>query len=205
MTSSIPVPQGRGQNTVLTPRYTRLGLDTETPIKSLDWTIKTRIEMDFFNGNTSGAFGSFPIRLRFAWADFGPFLIGQAASLFMDYDVFPNVLDYQGPGGMVLMRQPIVAVHFPIGEKLKFSIGVEQPYSDIQWFENGTWIVQPRLRDHHHAGCRRETSRMCPTSPATCGTPATTVTFRSPVSCGNSPSSRRLATPPSTTSATAST
>src|SRR5262249_46251429 len=58
-----------------------------------------------------GAFGSFPIRLRFAWADFGPFLIGQAASLFMDYDVYPNVLDYQGPAGMVLMRQPISSVH----------------------------------------------------------------------------------------------
>jgi hypothetical protein len=143
VTSSIPVPQGRGQNAVLTPRYTRLGFDTETPLSVFDWNLKTRIEMDFFNGNTSGAFGSFPIRLRFAWADFGPFLIGQAASLFMDYDVFPNVLDYQGPGGMVLMRQPVFAVHLPIGEKMKFSIGLEQPYSDIQWFQNGAFIVNP--------------------------------------------------------------
>jgi hypothetical protein len=144
VTSSIPIPQGRGQNLALSPRYTRLGFDTETPIKELDWNIKTRIEMDFFNGNTSGLFGSFPIRLRFAWVDFGPFLIGQAASLFMDYDVFPNVLDYQGPGGMVLMRQPIFALHFPIGEKIKFQIGIEQPYSDIQWLENGKWVVNPQ-------------------------------------------------------------
>jgi hypothetical protein len=143
VTSSIPVPQERGQNTVLTPRYTRLGFDTETPISSLDWTLKTRIETDFFNGNTSGSFGSFPLRLRFAWADFGPFLIGQAASLFMDYDVFPNVLDYQGPGGMVLMRQPVFSVHFPVADKVRVSLGVEQPYSDIQWFENGQWIVNP--------------------------------------------------------------
>src|SRR5262249_22355776 len=143
VTSSIPVPQGRGQNFVMTPRYTRLGFDTETPIESLDWTIKTRIEMDFFNGNTSGAFGSFPIRLRFAWADFGPLLIGQAASLFMDYDVFPNVVDYEGPGGMVLMRQPIAAIRIPIGERFKLSLGVEQPYSDIQWFENGAFVVNP--------------------------------------------------------------
>jgi hypothetical protein len=127
----------------MTPRYTRFGFDTETPIQSLDWTVKTRIEVDFFNGNTSGAFGSFPLRLRFAWAEFGPFLIGQAASLFMDYDVFPNVLDYEGPGGMVLVRQPIAAVRLPIGQKMKFSIGVEQPYSDIQWFENGGWVVNP--------------------------------------------------------------
>jgi hypothetical protein len=143
VTSSIPVPQGSGDNFVLTPRYTRFGFDTETPLGVRDWTLKTRIELDFFNGNTSGAFGSFPLRLRFAWADFGPFLIGQAASLFMDYDVFPNVLDYQGPPGMVLMRQPIVALRVPLGECLKVSLGIEQPYSDIQWFDGANWIVNP--------------------------------------------------------------
>jgi hypothetical protein len=143
VTSSIPVPQGRGQNSVLTPRYTRLGWDTETPLSVYDWTLKTRIEVDFFNGNTSGVFGSFPLRLRFAWADFGPFLVGQAPSLFMDYDVFPNVLDYEGPPGMVLMRQVIASVHCKFWEKYKVSVGVEQMYSDIQWFENGVWVVNP--------------------------------------------------------------
>src|SRR5262245_17888052 len=143
VTSAIPIPQGDGQNFVLTPRYTRFGFDTETPIQIHDWTLKTRIEMDFFNGNTSGAFGSFPLRLRFAWADFGPFLIGQAASLFMDYDVFPNVLDYEGPPGMVLMRQPIFALHREIGDRIKVSVGVEQPYSDIQWFDGANWIKNP--------------------------------------------------------------
>jgi hypothetical protein len=145
VTSSIPVPQGRGQNAVLTPRYTRLGWDTETPWESMDWTIKTRIEVDFFNGNESGVFGSFPLRLRFAWVDFGPFLIGQAASLFMDYDVFPNVLDYEGPPGMVLMRQPIVAVRIPLGDQCRLALGIEHPYSDIQWFEGGAFIVNPGL------------------------------------------------------------
>lgn len=143
VTSAIPVPQGEGQNFVLTPRYTRLGFDTETPLESMDWNIKTRIEMDFFNGNTSGAFGSFPLRLRFAWVDFGPFLVGQAASLFMDYDVFPNVLDYEGPPGMVLMRQPVAAVRIPVGERFQISGGIEQPYSDIQWFDGATWVVNP--------------------------------------------------------------
>jgi hypothetical protein len=143
VTSQIPVPQSRGQNFAMNPRYTRFGFDTETPVESLDWSIKTRIEMDFFNGNDSGSFGSFPLRLRFAWADFGPFLVGQAASLFMDYDVFPNVLDYQGPSGMVLMRQPLASIHFPVGDRLKVSMGIEQPYSDIQWLENGVWVVNP--------------------------------------------------------------
>jgi len=184
VTSSIPVPQERGQNSVLTPRYTQLGWDTGTPIKSLDWTVKARIEVDFFNGNTSGAFGSFPLRLRFAWADFGRFLIGQAASLFMDYDVFPNVLDYEGPGGMVLVRQPIISMHFPIGDKLKVSFGAEQPYSDIQWFENGAWIVNPGSGIITTPGVARNV-QTCPTSRRTSATPASTDTSRSPASCGS--------------------
>jgi DcaP outer membrane protein len=142
VTATIPIPQGQGRNFVMTPRYTRLGFDTSTPLPSHDWTIKTRIETDFFNGNTSGLFGSFPLRLRFAWIDVGPFLVGQAASLFMDYDVFPNVLDYEGPPGMVLMRQPIAAVRLPVTDNLKVSFGVEQPYSDIQW-DDGGFVVNP--------------------------------------------------------------
>ncbi|HKB03337.1 MAG TPA: DcaP family trimeric outer membrane transporter [Gemmataceae bacterium] len=144
VTSSIPIPQGKGRNFVMTPRYTRLGFDTLTPLKDCyDWEVKTRIEMDFFNGNTSGAFGSFPIRLRFAWIDVGPFLVGQAASLFMDYDVFPNVLDYEGPPGMVLMRQPIAAVRYQITDNLRVAAGVEHPYSDIQWLDGGGFVVNP--------------------------------------------------------------
>jgi hypothetical protein len=144
VTATIPVPQGEGQNSVLTPRYTRLGFDTSTNLNWNDWDVNTRIEMDFFNGNTSGLFGSFPIRLRFAWIEYGPLLIGQAASVFMDYDTFPNVLDYQGPNGMILMRQPIARLKFnTLSENDTVSFGVEQPYSDIQWEDGGTFVRNP--------------------------------------------------------------
>jgi hypothetical protein len=52
----------------------------------LDWTVKTRVEMDLFNGNTSG--------------------------------VFPNMLDYEGPPGMMLMRQPIFSLHYNFTDKI---------------------------------------------------------------------------------------
>ena len=114
MTSSIPIPQGDENNVVLTPRYSRLGWDTSTDVNWTDYDVNTRIEVDFFNGNTSGVFGSYDWRLRFAWVEFGPLLVGQAASVFMDYDVFPNVLDYQGPPGMILMRQGLARFKFPV-------------------------------------------------------------------------------------------
>jgi hypothetical protein len=143
VTAQIPIPQGRGQNLAANPRYSRLGMDTWTPTPFLDWTVHTRVEVDFFNGNNSGLFGSFPLRLRYAYADFGPFRLGQAASTFMDYDVFPNVLDYQGPNGMVLMRQVIARVTVPVADKFHIAFAAEQPYSDIQWFQNGEFVVNP--------------------------------------------------------------
>ena len=143
VTAQIPVPQGRGQNYAANPRYTRLGMDTWTPTPLFDWNVHTRIEMDFFNGNNSGVFGSYPIRLRYAYADFGPFRLGQAPSAFMDYDVFPNVLDYQGPNGMVLMRQVIAQVTVPVTDRLHVAVAAEQPYSDISWFQDGEFVVNP--------------------------------------------------------------
>ena len=144
MTSSIPIPQGDENNVVLTPRYTRLGWDTSTDVNWTDYDVNTRIEVDFFNGNTSGVFGSYDWRMRFAWIEFGPLLVGQAASVFMDYDVFPNVLDYQGPPGMILMRQGLARFKFPVhGDDTTVALGVEQPYSDIQWEENGEFVVNP--------------------------------------------------------------
>ena len=144
VTSSIPIPQGDENNVVLTPRYTRLGWDTSTDVNWSSYDVNTRIEVDFFNGNTSGVFGSYDWRMRFAWIEFGPLLVGQAASVFMDYDVFPNVLDYQGPPGMILMRQGLARIKFPVfGDDTTLALGVEQPYSDIQWEENGEFVVNP--------------------------------------------------------------
>ena len=144
VTSSIPIPQGNENNAVLTPRYTRLGFDTSTKLNWTDYTVDTRIEVDFFNGNTSGSFGSYDWRMRFAWIEFGPLQVGNAASVFMDYDVFPNVLDYQGPPGMILMRQGLARLKFPVdGDCTTVAMGVEQPYSDIQWEQNGQFVVNP--------------------------------------------------------------
>lgn len=149
VTSSIPIPQGRGQNADLNARYTRLGFMSYTPTDFNDWTVTTKLEMDFFNGNTSDGFGSYPIRLRFAYLDWGYFRVGQDASVFMDYDVFPNVLDYEGPPGMVLMRQGVFRVTLPLGDQVHWAVAIEQPFSDITPSEGGKGIQDvPDLTTH---------------------------------------------------------
>ena len=48
--------------------------------------------------------GQTTIRLRHAYGQWGKFGGGQLESPFMDLDVFPNILDYWGPNGMVFFR-----------------------------------------------------------------------------------------------------
>ena len=100
------------------------------------------------------------MRLRYAYADFGPFRLGQAASAFMDYDVFPNVLDYQGPNGMVLMRQVIAQVTMPVTDRLHVAFAAEQPYSDISWFQDGEYVVNPGNGNITAAGAPRNIQDM---------------------------------------------
>jgi len=129
VTSSIPVPAERGQNANFTPRWTRL--EFETHADSFLGDVKSYIQVDFFNGNTQMVFGSYPLRLRFGYIDIENWRFGQDASLFMDYDVFPNVIDYEGPGGIMLMRQSLMRYTQPLTDHLKVAVGAEQPWSDI--------------------------------------------------------------------------
>ena len=48
--------------------------------------------------------GQTTIRLRHAWGQWKQIGAGQTNSQFMDVDVFPNVLDYWGPNGMLFFR-----------------------------------------------------------------------------------------------------
>ena len=45
---------------------------------------------------------------------------------------------------MILMRQGVARIKLPVfNECNTVSLGVEQPYSDIQWEENGEFVVNP--------------------------------------------------------------
>ena len=51
-----------------------------------------------------GDAGQTTIRLRHAWGQWKQIGAGQTNSQFMDVDVFPNILDYWGPNGMLFFR-----------------------------------------------------------------------------------------------------
>lgn len=133
--STIPVPGQPGANgggtSTLETKGTRLSLELRRPVP-YDSTLRIYTEFDFYDNSTSS---SMNLRARHFYGQAWNFLIGQTFSAFMDPDVFPDVVDYQGPNGIVNRRQPQIRYTQPIhdepGNKIVAFASIEQPSSQI--------------------------------------------------------------------------
>jgi hypothetical protein len=105
-------------------RQTRFGVKTSVPTKEYD--LKTVFDFDLFGVGIDA--GQTTIRLRHAYGQWGPFGAGQVETPFMDLDVFPNILDYWGPNGMIFFRNVLV-FYEPINKEkgFKVQIAAERP------------------------------------------------------------------------------
>lgn len=150
VTNTIPVPQEEGQNFNFAARYSRFAIESWTPTSIEDWNVHTFIEGDFFNGpGQAVGGGGNPFRLRFAFADFGYFRIGQQNTVFMDSNAWPSTVDFAGPRGLVNQRRPGFRMTLPISEHFYWAGGVEQPFSDITTNGPGTGVQNvPDLATH---------------------------------------------------------
>jgi hypothetical protein len=103
--SRIPTEKGQfggnGQS-VFSVRQSRLGAKATGTLAGKPYEAK--FEFDLFGTGVDA--GQTTFRVRHMYAKWGPFLAGQTNTLFMDGDIFPNVLDYWGPTGMVFVRTP---------------------------------------------------------------------------------------------------
>ncbi len=128
--SKIPTTKGQfggdGEAT-LSARQTRLGIRASTPAGSNELT--SQFEFDLFGVGVDA--GKTTFRLRHAWAAWGPILAGQTNSLFMDADLFPNVVDYWGPTGMAFVRNPQIRLTVVDKAGFKFAVAIESPNEDI--------------------------------------------------------------------------
>jgi hypothetical protein len=115
---------GRNNKTYAGVRQTRFGVKgTEsTPVGEL----KTQFDFDFFGVGSDA--GQTTIRPRHFYGEIGAFGAGQVESPFMDIDVFPNILDYWGPNGMVFFRNVQVR-WMPIRGDTRLTIALERPGS----------------------------------------------------------------------------
>jgi hypothetical protein len=123
--SSFPVPQATNvNNATVSIRPTRLSLDFRVPSTKLG-EVRFYLEGDLFGTNATTP------RLRHAYAQVRNFLIGQTFSNFMDPDAFPDTLDFQGPNGMVSLRNPQLRYGFALSPSTTLYLSLEKPSTDV--------------------------------------------------------------------------
>ncbi|UTF59739.1 DcaP family trimeric outer membrane transporter [Gilvimarinus sp. DA14] len=127
--SRIPTLAGQygsdGQ-AILSARQSRLGVKADFPAG--DDSIYTVFEFDMFGVGSDE--GQTTIRLRHAYGQWRSLLAGQTNTLFMDGDLFPNVIDYWGPAGMVYLRNPQIR-WTPLEGRNSFALAIENPGNDV--------------------------------------------------------------------------
>lgn len=82
------------------------------------------VEGDFWGGSKH-------FRLRHAWVDFKFIHFGQDWSFFGDKDIWPNVLDWDGPPSGVWRRMPELKFYFNVMENSRLEFGLGSPGAEI--------------------------------------------------------------------------
>lgn len=92
------------------------------------------LEGDFWAGN-----GGF--RLRNVWLDYKFLHIGQDWSFFGDKDIWPNVLDWDGPPSGIWRRSTQIKLYFKNPNQWHFEIGIENPGAEFTFNEE----IEPNI------------------------------------------------------------
>lgn len=128
--SRIPTEEGQfggnGQS-IFSVRQSRLGVKATGTLANKPYEAK--FEFDLFGTGVDA--GQTTFRVRHMYASWGPFLFGQTNSLFKDPDIFPNVIDYWGPPGIVDVRNPQIRWTFLNNKNWTAAIALENPSDDI--------------------------------------------------------------------------
>jgi hypothetical protein len=133
VTTSIPTDGSAGSETTVSARQTRFNLDVHHANDSL----RLFAEGDFF-----GPGGDF--RLRHGYGEFHGLMVGQNWSAFQDESIIPNTLDYEGPVGMVFVRQPQLRVTFSPIDQYELALAIE----DTSQSDSNVSVPFPGREDH---------------------------------------------------------
>jgi hypothetical protein len=148
--SSVPAQKQKGQF-YFTTRTSRFGLTTSTP--SAWGPIGTKLEGDFNapNGFQGQAYtNSVMFRLRHAYGTVGNLLIGQTWSTFADLGSYADTVDFNGPGSVPLIRQPMIRYTIPISGAATLALAAENngsPVGAAATWPNNIPARTPRIPD----------------------------------------------------------
>lgn len=114
----------------LTARTSRFGIQTNTPTGVGPVTVK--LEGDFNTGNIlqgQNFTNSMIFRLRHGYGQIdtkaGSFLVGQTWTNFIDLASYPDVVDFNGPGSLALIRQPQFRYTATLAPNISLAVAAE--------------------------------------------------------------------------------
>jgi hypothetical protein len=140
--SRIPTTEGEfgsdGQS-IFSVRQSRLGAKATGMLAGKPYEAK--FEFDLFGTGVDA--GQTTFRVRHMYGSWGPILVGQTNTLWMDADIFPNVVDYWGPPGMVFVRNPQIRFTFLDRNGWKAAVALENPSDDID--PGAIRLIDPEL------------------------------------------------------------
>lgn len=116
--TTIPTDGLAGQNTRLHARQTRLNVTALRPVEGGD--LKIFVEGDFFGDRNA-------FRLRHAYGEHGPWLIGQTWTTFTLIEALPPTLDFETPIAFILLRQTQIRWTHALDERWSFAGALENP------------------------------------------------------------------------------
>lgn len=124
-TSAIPVTgiaaaRGGRVNVIAGPSRFNFDLRTPTGVGHM----RAFIEGDFAGDRNT-------LRLRHAYGQWRRFIYGQTWSTFSDPEAEPDGIDFEGLNAIVLFRQPQIRWSFPLGERFRMAVALEDPRPDL--------------------------------------------------------------------------
>jgi hypothetical protein len=132
--SSFPTgDQPHTQNASVSARPSRFFTEFRQPVHQGEGTVKGYLEFDFL-----GNYERTSLRLRQFYAQYKNVLAGQAWSAFADPDAFPDTLEFEGPPGMIAMRQPQIRYTQPLNNHHSIGFSVERSGVDTPYITNAT-------------------------------------------------------------------
>jgi len=128
----------------LTARTSRFGIQAATPTRYGPLGVK--LEGDFINEPRTGSTGqygsdsevitqqqtsSYGFRVRHAYGSYGGLLVGQTWGTFMDVDNSPETVDFNGPPGSTVIRQPMIRYGYGTPSYGTFTVALENSSSYV--------------------------------------------------------------------------
>jgi hypothetical protein len=118
-------PQPKTMDSTVSMRPSRFFTEFRQPVGDGGSSVKAYLEYDLL-----GSYDRSTLHMRHFYAEYKNLLVGQTWTAFSDPDAWPDTLEFEGPPGMVGVRNPMVRYTKPLNKANSIGVSVEKSGTD---------------------------------------------------------------------------